>query len=133
MARPAPQIEPAPEPEEDAPANLRPYLRALGTERTVDLMLELGGSEIYLASDPRPDGQVARLIGLDGVRALGAELGYGDHFRMPVNKAWLARRLKARGWTVAAIARKLLVTDSTVRRKLKGGPAGTDPRQPRLL
>lgn len=125
------QIDPEPIPD-DVPATVAPYVRAIGAEKAVELLLKFGGSEVYLSANPRAGSQLAALIGAGCVKALARELGHGDHFSVPLAKSWLARQLKARGLTVAAIARELRVTDSTVRGYLKNGRR-PDPRQPRLL
>lgn len=122
MNRAARRIAPEEPPEiSGAPAGVQPYLRALGSEDTVKLLLAMGGSEIYLAANPRPDSQIAAVIGVAAVEALGRELGIGQRVKVPLAKAFLARFFKDEGWTNAAIARTLRIDESTVRKKLRGG------------
>jgi hypothetical protein len=128
-ARPRP-AGPRREAEGELPAHVAPYVRALGAEQAAALLLTFGGSEIYLAEQPRPGTELVRLVGFDGVRRLAEELGHGHHFRVPTARPWLARHLKGKGLSNAAIARTLHVRDDTVRTYLA---RGGDDRQLRLL
>lgn len=119
------------------PAHVEPFVRILGADRTIELLLAFGGSEIYVANRPSERSKVAGIIGIDGVAALSAG---GTHLktRVPTARPWLAACLKARGLPVAEIARRLVANDSSVRRWLASAPdaapgAPADPRQLPLL
>ncbi|MCW1934102.1 helix-turn-helix domain-containing protein [Pararhodobacter zhoushanensis] len=112
------------------PAHVEPYVRILGYEGAVAFILEFGGAEIYLpltrAAAARSP--VAQRIGTDAVMALG-EAGLSK--RVPTAKPWLARVFRSDDLRVPEIARKLHVTDVTVRKWLKdeGGSRWADDRQ----
>lgn len=110
------------------PAHLASYVRVLGPELAVDFFLTFGGAPIYLASRPQARSQVAALVGEEKARALAEHIGAG-HVRVPTAKPWIARRLRAEGSSVAAIARRLHVSDVTVRSYLREA----DDRQGRLF
>ena len=119
------------------PAHVQPYVDVLGAERTLELLLAFGGSEVYLATRPTERSRLAQVIGQDGVAALSAQAMPLKH-RIPTARPWCAVCLKARGLSVAEIARKLSANDSSVRRWLKaaqveGAPVAGDPRQMSLL
>lgn len=119
------------------PAHVQPYVDALGADRALDLLLTFGGSEVYLASRPTERSRVVQLIGTDGVTALAA-ISATLKSRIPTARPWCAACLRARGWTVAEIARKLSANDSSVRRWLKAfdteaSSGSGDPRQLSLL
>lgn len=106
------------------PAHLDPYVSVLGPDLAVDFFLTFGGAPIYLADRPQARSQVVGLVGEDKAKALAHRIGSG-HVRVPTAKPWIARRMKANGATVLAIARRLHVTDVTVRSYL----ADAEPRQ----
>jgi len=99
----------------EAPSQLLPYLEVLGPDTAVDFLLAFGGSPVYLAAKPTLRSDVARLIGVDKARKLAREIGPG-HVRVPLCKPWLAHRFRQGGMSVVAIARKLHVDATTVRR-----------------
>ncbi len=103
------------------PAHLAPYVDAIGVDAAMVLFLEFGGTELYLARDPRADSELVRVLGIDVARALG-ELAQSTILqpRMPLGKAWVAQVLAGRGLSNAEIARRLHTTDVTVRKYLKG-------------
>lgn len=105
-----------------APAELAPYVRALGTERTVALIMELGGAPLYFAGRASRRSRVATIVGADGVEALAREIGKGTS-RVPLCKRWIAQYLSAHGLSAQEIARRMHVTDVTVRAYLRGESA----------
>ncbi|MAM10133.1 MAG: hypothetical protein CML23_06655 [Rhizobiaceae bacterium] len=101
------------------PANLEPYVEVLGEELAITFFLSFGGAPAYLSENPRSGSDLSQVIGPEKVKALAETLGVGQLYRVPINKAWIAQRLKARGWSVLAIARELHVSDVTVRSYLR--------------
>lgn len=119
------------------PAQVAPFVSVLGVTGTMTFLMTFGGAELYLARAPQSRSRVAQLVGLDRARAL-AEMAEtrGLPARIPTAKPWLARCFHSEGLAKAEIARKLHVSDVTVRKWLAGpdDPEGReDPRQPRLL
>lgn len=103
------------------PAHVEPYVRILGYEGAVAFILEFGGSEVYLpltrAAAARSP--VALHLHVDAVIALAtASLPR----RVPTAKPWLARVFRSEELGVPEIARRLHVTDVTVRKWLKDLP-----------
>lgn len=115
------------------PAHIDAYVEALGPEVAVGFFLEFGGAELYLAASPKRSALVDT-IGKENAQKLAA-VAHRLPARVPVPKKWLAHVLKSKGLSNAAIARKLHVTDVTVRSYLKGAgfSSGHDPRQLPLL
>ena len=112
------------------PAHVEPYVRILGYEGAVAFILEFGGAEIYLpmtrtAAERSP---VAQHLGVDAVIALAIA---GLPRRVPTAKPWLARVFWSEELRVQEIARRLHVTDVTVRKWLSDaqGLRRADDRQ----
>ena len=119
------------------PAQVAPFVEVLGASAAMTSLMTFGGAELYLARAPQSRSGVAQREGLDRARAL-AEMAEarGLPARIPTAKPWLARCLFSEGLAKAEIARKLHVSDVTVRKWLAGAedPDGReDPRQMRLL
>jgi hypothetical protein len=99
------------------PANLLPFVDVLGRDAAIEFLLTFGGQTVYLAADPKGGSEIARTIGLELTRKLTAKLGArteNSYYRIPTAKPFIARCLRADGWTVGRIARRLHVTDTTV-------------------
>ncbi|RVG08848.1 helix-turn-helix domain containing protein [Sinorhizobium meliloti] len=108
------------------PANLAPYVEAIGAEDAVRLFLALGGTIIYLPKDRSTSrSRAAQVIGARKVETLAGRLGL-DYVKVPLAKEWIARVMFAQGETIAEIARTVRSDVSTVRRWL--GPS-TGARQ----
>ncbi|WP_048648966.1 hypothetical protein [Nitratireductor soli] len=107
------------------PANIAPYVEALGTDDAVRLFLSVGGSDIYLPRRSSPRSLAARAIGPDRVDRLAQRFGYG-YIKVPLARQWVASVMKANGASLAEIARTVRADVATVRRWL--GPA-EDHRQ----
>lgn len=112
------------------PAHVEPYVRILGYEAAVTFILEFGGAEIYLplTRTAAARSPVAQRLGVDLVIALATA---GLPRRVPTAKPWLARVFRSEELRVSEIARRLHVTDVTVRKWLKeaAGPRRKDDRQ----
>jgi hypothetical protein len=96
------------------PANIEPFVRVLGVELAITFLLEFGGAELYLAKRPQERGRLTQLVGPVKASAL-AEAAEFLPKRIPLAKAWIARTLLTEGHSVADIARRLRVSDVTVR------------------
>lgn len=95
--------------------------------------MTFGGADLYLTPTPKGRSRLAGLVG----HAKAAELAEAAaHLprRIPTAKPWVAAVYRAQGLPVAEIARKLHVSDVTVRAYLKryGASGATSSRQPRL-
>ncbi len=115
------------------PAHIEPYVRVLGADLAVRFLMEFGGAELYLAKTPKGSSRAEVLLGPDRFAALAA---LGLPRRVPTGKPWLARVLKQEGLSTAEIARRLHVSDVTVRSYLADdGPKKWhyDPRQSSLF
>lgn len=115
------------------PAHIEPYVRVLGQALALQFLLEFGGAELYLAKTPQGSSRAEELLGPEHFAAL-SQLGLPR--RVPTAKPWLARVLKQEGLSHAEIARKLHVSDVSVRAYLAdAGPKKWhyDPRQKSLL
>jgi len=114
---------------------VEPYVRILGREGAVRFLLAFGGTELYLPRRPRQDHPLVAVVGHKAARDLGAAAPSLPR-RVPIPKRWLAQTLDQDGLSVAQIARKLHVTDVTVRDYLRPGgrtrQSDPDPRQTRL-
>lgn len=108
------------------PAQLQPFVDALGTDGAVTFFLTFGGAEFFIPVEPKGASKLVEVMGLDAARALSAT---AQHCilpkRIPTAKPWIALVWRARGLPKAEIARRLHVTDVTVRRWL-AGHGGTD-------
>lgn len=99
-------------------AQVAVYVDVLGADLAVTFLLTFGGAELHLAQNPRGQGQVEAVVGLERARALAAQ----DHRlqrRVPLAKKWLARMLNWQGHSTAHIARTLRTTDVSVRGLLR--------------
>jgi hypothetical protein len=103
----------------ETPANLLPYIEILGEDLAIRFFLKFGGAPVYVAGRPQADSELAECVGAEMVAALAKAFGPGQIYRVPINREWIAQRLRARQWSVLAIAREMHVTDVTVRRWLK--------------
>ena len=100
------------------PAHVKPYAEVLGIAGAVHFLLQFGGAQIRLTENPRRRSQVAGSIGRDKAIALANRID-AEHVRVPLAKPFIARFLKSEGLGIADIARKLHVSDVTVRSYLR--------------
>jgi len=99
-------------------AQVEPYVKALGAELAVTFLLHYGGAELYIRKSKTAEAAYADLIGEDGARAL-AEHADMMQRRVPLAKAWLTAMLDWQGYSATEIARRLRISDITVRGYLK--------------
>lgn len=99
------------------PAHIEPYLSVLGVELGIDFLLQFGGSYVYLSERPQSRSPVVELLGIEKTAALAKRIGAGG-LRVPLGKPFIAAYLRASNWSINAIARRLHVTDVSVRKWL---------------
>lgn len=115
------------------PAQVEPYVEAIGLDDTITFILHFGGAQIYIGARPGNGSQVTKLLGIEKARALGA---VHDRLpsRVPLVKSWTAQVMFAKGLPIQEIARKMHSSDTAVRRWLDGaGIERKDPKDPRQL
>ncbi|MDE4175784.1 helix-turn-helix domain-containing protein [Phaeobacter sp. PT47_59] len=100
------------------PAQVEPYIEALGLEDTLRFLDAFGGVEAYIANQPSARSRVVQLVGLPKAKML-AENGSRLQRRVPLAKEWRAAVYHSQGLPTVEIALKLGVTDVSVRRWLK--------------
>lgn len=119
----------------EPPAHLEPFVRVLGVEGAVAFFMSFGGAEITYARSAQTS-RLAQEMGIDAARALGEEdARRGLPRRVPLGKPWCAQVMKARGLSVAEIARRMHASDFAVRKWLKAASRSRphDPRQASLF
>jgi hypothetical protein len=116
------------------PAHVEAFVRVLGTEGAIEFLLAFGGAELYLPEVPTPKSKLVQLVGLEKARALVDASAYLPR-RIPTAKPWIAAVWASQSVAKAEIARRLHVTDVTVRSWLSKSEATVkrDPRQSSLF
>lgn len=116
------------------PAQVAVYVEALGEEDAIDFLLRFGGADLTIPKSPHFRTELRQALGQRKTEALCA---VRDRIpkRIPTAKPWIAQRLRAKNLPVSAIARKLHVSDVSVRRWLnqRGMSGRADPRQGTLF
>lgn len=97
------------------PANLEPFVEALGRETAVAFLLEFGGAELYLAERPGANCRLAAGETAEGRARLAKRMGPGM-ILVPLAKRWIAFELRRQGVANAAIARRVRSNVATVRK-----------------
>ena len=100
------------------PAQIAPYVDILGSELTVLFLLSFGGAELYIPQSPKGRSRIEAMIGCQKVIAL-ANCKHLLQRRVPLANPWVAACLHYQGIATNEIARKLRITDVTVRIYLK--------------
>jgi hypothetical protein len=103
-------------------AQIIPYYEVLGLELTVEFLLAFGGAELHLSRDSKGRSHLERLVGHERATALALQ-AHRMQRRVPLAKRWIAAVLCWQGNSTAEIARRLHMTDVSVRRWLKDGRA----------
>ena len=105
-------------------AQVAPYVEVLGLELAIAFLLRFGGAPLYLPQDPKGKSEVEKLLGHVRLKELAARPGL--QLRIPLAKRWLAEVLHWQGYSNAEIARKIRVTDGTIKnylaRRYAAGP-----------
>ncbi|WP_433848575.1 hypothetical protein [Brucella pseudogrignonensis] len=101
------------------PANLEPFINTLGFDKGIEFLLRFGGAAMYLPKKPQDGRSMASsLLTPDEIIALSKAIDR-DYLRIPVAKKFIAVYLRSRNVSVGEIARRLHMTDVTVRGYLK--------------
>jgi hypothetical protein len=103
-------------------AQVQPYVDAMGTEKAMEFILHFGGAELWIPKTLRGDTEFESLIGPEAAQAL-AERSERLQKRVPLAKAWLVAMMDWQGVPASQIARRLRISDISVRRMLKARKA----------
>lgn len=121
------------------PAHVEPFVRVLGVEGAIGFLLKFGGAELHLTTSPKGKSRLEAEYGTD-IAVQIAEAATHLPRRMPLAKEWIASVWSSEGLSDAEIARRLHVTDVTVRAWRKKAPwrglskaKAADPRQMPLI
>ena len=98
-------------------AQVAPFVQALGLEGAIRFILAFGGAELYIGKNPRDTNELVSMFGREAVEALAGLVTMPR--RIPLAKPWLAAHFHAQGLSIAQIARKLRISDITVRAYLR--------------
>lgn len=114
------------------PKALAAMARIVPLDAVMKISARYGGTRMYLARDPAPDSEIARLIGSPVARALGAELG-GAEIEIPRARAVHhkirnpeIRRLRTGGASLNDLALRFALTARQLRRICNGK---SDPKK----
>lgn len=99
------------------PAHIAPIVEIFGQDDAVEFLLEHGGGYLYFSDNPTARNPVAKRFGRDKAVALGRVYGRRN-MRVPLAKDWVMRVLASRGVGTHEIAKRLHVSDVTVRRAI---------------
>jgi hypothetical protein len=102
------------------PANVEPFVRLVGADNTVKLILALGGAQVYLPKQigGKSGAKLVDLIGRDAAVRLCRVHGSRVE-RFPLSPVFVARHLKGQGAAISEIARVLHRSDKTIRGYLR--------------
>ncbi|MFG1402342.1 hypothetical protein [Xanthobacter sediminis] len=101
------------------PAEIEEIAGIIGFDLTAKLLLEFGGSAIYVPRDrPRTNSELVELLGVEAAIELGREVG-GSTIKPPVGNKFIARYLRSRGMSANKIARKIRTSTVTGEMLLK--------------
>lgn len=106
-------------------AQVQPYFEVLGLEDTLKFLEAFGGTEVRYSLKPRQTSKLVGVVGYAKARALGS-VSHRLQRRTPIAKEWRARVYRSKGLNIADIARKLSVSDVTVRKYLDERPPGDE-------
>lgn len=106
------------------PSQVERFVDILGVESTIDFLLNFGGSEVYIPETPKGKSDMEKVLGRAKMARL-YEVADTLKIRVPLANIWLAQCLDAQGLSAAAIARRLRISDVTVRKYIRGPDAPT--------
>ena len=96
------------------PAHLAPFVHALGVDLAIRFLLRFGGAEMYIAASPSSRSLLVREFGEEAAAKIAAACARLPR-RIPLGKEWIAEVWAYEGLATAEIARRLHVTDVTIR------------------
>lgn len=108
------------------PAELDYLVSRIGAAATLALIEEAGGTRIGIPKTVTPTSRIARIVGLDGARALAAWRGT-EQIKVPLARHWRIRIYRAEGETYTAIARSLGITEKAVHENLRAARMTDQP------
>ncbi|MEL7098270.1 MAG: helix-turn-helix domain-containing protein [Pseudomonadota bacterium] len=123
------------------PAQVQVFVEVLGVKGAIAFLEAYGGTELHISARPTQRSDLVKRFGQDKADAL-AERADEIPRRIPSQKPWIAQVLLAEGQSVAQVARRLRLSDVTVRKHRKAlekhsgaedTPPNNAPRQLRLL
>jgi hypothetical protein len=101
------------------PANLEPFVVAIGVEATAKLLEAFGGTKVYVPKSPDATSPLVEAVGMDAAQAL-AKLWPAEYPRIPKALGWLIQYHRNQKRSITWIARRLRCTDVTVWKHLAG-------------
>lgn len=96
------------------PAHIQPFYDVLGPTLCIEFLLAFGGTPVYLSENPQERSPVLQLVGRDKTIALAKRIYVGS-VAVPTGKPFIAEHFRYKGLSNTAIARRLHVTETTVR------------------
>lgn len=103
----------------EVPAHVRTWTDLVGVEAAVRLILERGGTRVYVPAAPSPDSPLATIVGHEGAIALAGRFG-GEYPKVPVARPFLIAWLREQGLSAPRIAQQLHCSENTVWSHLGG-------------
>ncbi|MEN3794392.1 hypothetical protein, partial [Fulvimarina sp. MAC3] len=102
------------------PEVVAPFVEAIGLEKTARLVTSFGGTRVFFPVNTTNEKrcEVSSLLEREATLTIGRTLGPGE-IDIPLANVFLARHLKSTGLPHAKIARKLRVSEVTVRNLLR--------------
>lgn len=101
------------------PAQAQPYVDALGLEDAMKFFHAFAGTEVYIAQRPTERSEIVKVVGYAKARSL-ASIADRLQARVPTVKEWRAKVYASQNLSIPKIARKIGVTDVTIRKYLSG-------------
>jgi hypothetical protein len=105
-------------------AHIMPFVAALGLRDAAEFLVLFANKDIHLSEAVQEKSQIAQLYGVEKTERLYWHLhangiGYGEKYKVPVARKFLARYLRSNGLSIVEISRQLSTTDVTIRKLLK--------------
>lgn len=103
-------------------AQVEPYVEALGAERAMEFLLRFGGADIFIAAKQKGRAKWHKFVGQEAALRLAAVANSKPGFqrRVPIASDWLIAMLASKGMLVPDIARRVRMSDVSVRKYLEG-------------
>ncbi len=101
----------------EIPPSMRAVVNAIGQDKAIKLMLELGGTVVYVPREAKSTTKLVAAIGSKAAADLALEFG-GTHLEIPVGGRAVTLWLSATGLNNNEIARIQKTTAKTVGKRL---------------